>query len=117
MLTQLDSPSQTFGVFIVWQDETAHKLQVGDILWSLHPGATALAATPMTDVRRVAQTGFVSLHTLQGEHWLLVCLVLPAVTVCRLEPADCCRQSSSPSCMHGLSVRMLYFSLHASRRL
>ncbi len=41
-------------------------LQVGDAVWSVLPGETALTATRITGVRRIVQPGFVSVHTLQG---------------------------------------------------
>ena len=41
--------------------------QVGDTVWSMLPGAQTLAPTRVTDVRHTVQTGFVNVHTLQGE--------------------------------------------------
>jgi len=35
-------------------------------VWSMPPGASALAATRITDVRHVVETGYVTFHTLQG---------------------------------------------------
>ena len=41
--------------------------QVGDVVWSMLPGAPALTPTRITDVRHVIRTGYASVHTLQGQ--------------------------------------------------
>ena len=41
--------------------------QVGDTLWGILPGAQTLAPTRVADVRHTPQTGFVNVHTLQGD--------------------------------------------------
>ena len=41
------------------------------MIWSMLPGAQALTPTRVKDVRRVVRTGYVNVHTLRGQHFLL----------------------------------------------
>ena len=52
-------------------------LQVGDVVWSVLPGARALTPTRIADVRQVVRTGYANVHTLQGEWCSLTLLICP----------------------------------------
>ena len=41
-------------------------LQANDMVWAAQPGAPTLTPTRLSDVRRIDNVGFVSVHTLQG---------------------------------------------------
>ena len=41
--------------------------QVGDSVWNMQPGAGSLVPTRVTGVRNAVETGFVNVHTLQGQ--------------------------------------------------
>ena len=59
-------------------DVDVNPWQVGDMVWSMLPGAHSLSPTTVADVRRVVRTGYANVHTLQGAH----------CTACELVGAD-----------------------------